>query len=81
MIAPKPGMVFRHDSLLEPDWRPDIKAGEKYADAPKALCRVTSVAKDAVYYAYADAPGGGVFILSLAKRWPSMTVVDESVGE
>ena len=76
---PKRGMKFRHDSMLDPDWVPDIKAGQKYSDAPKAILRVTSVSRDAVFYTYADAPerSGGRFIMSLSKRWEQMTVLEE----
>lgn len=59
----KPGDEFTHSSILDPDWRPDIQAGERYKDAPKARMRVTRVANHRVWFGYArdkdtNAPGG-----------------------
>ena len=46
------GARFVHARLLDPDWRPG--PGERYADAPHAVCRVTAVRAGRVYYAIGD---------------------------
>lgn len=59
-VAPtevRPGLVFRHKRMLDPDWKPG--SGQRYADAPHAVCRVTAVRRGTVYYAIgADATTG-----------------------
>lgn len=53
----RPGLVFRHKRLLDPDWKPG--SGQRYADAPHAVCRVTAIRLGSVYYAIgADATKG-----------------------
>jgi len=42
------GKTFVHKTLLDPDWNP--APGQKYADAPKAICRITAVRQGKVYY-------------------------------
>lgn len=42
------GTVFRHGRLLDTAWVPG--PGQKLADGPKALCRVTAVRRGLVYY-------------------------------
>ena len=44
----KTGRVFRHKSLLDTDWVPG--EGQRYADAPKAVCRITAVRQGKVYF-------------------------------
>lgn len=44
----KRGTIFRHGRMLDPNWKPG--PGQKYADAPKAVCRVTGVRHGAVYF-------------------------------
>jgi len=44
----KRGDLFYHARLLDPDWKPG--QGQRYADAPAALCRVTAVRRGRVYY-------------------------------
>lgn len=44
----KRGVVFRHPSILDPDFKPG--PGQRYSDAPKALCRVTRTVGNEVYY-------------------------------
>jgi hypothetical protein len=46
----RPGRVFRHQHLLDPDWHPDVEAGEHYSDGPKALCRITAVRNGQIYF-------------------------------
>lgn len=48
--------VFRHLTRLDTAWKPG--PGEKYADGPKQLMRVTRMTRAAVYYVPADAPAG-----------------------
>ena len=49
------GTIFRHMNKLDPDWTPG--PGQKYAGAPKALCRVTKVELGQVYYRIGTDPG------------------------
>jgi hypothetical protein len=44
--------TFTHLSILDPDWQPG--PGQKYRDAPKALCRVFYTTKTTVWLGYAD---------------------------
>ena len=44
----KRGYLFYHARLLDPYWKPG--PGQRYADAPAALCRVTAVRRGRVYY-------------------------------
>jgi hypothetical protein len=53
----KGGFQFTHLHTLQPEWRPDVRKGEKYKDAPKAAMVVTSVRNGAVYYTYSDSLG------------------------
>lgn len=55
MMAPedvKPGLLFRHTHFLDTTWKPG--PGQKYKDAPKAVCKVTCVTRSSygstVYY-------------------------------
>ena len=52
-----PGTIFRHARLLDPDWTPG--PGERYADAPHAVCRVTATRGGRVYYRLGTEPGPG----------------------
>jgi hypothetical protein len=45
----KRGTVFRHGRLLDTSFVPG--PGQRFADAPKVVCRVTRVALGRVYYA------------------------------
>ena len=55
------GTVFRHQRLLDPSFTPG--PGERYADAPKAVCRVTATRGGLVYYAIgADATKGRFYV-------------------
>lgn len=47
---------FTHLRLLDPAWKPG--PGQRYADAPKARCRVTRKTATTVYYRYADGSPG-----------------------
>lgn len=47
-VEVKAGMVFRHRRILDPAWKPG--PGQRYADAPKAVCRVTRVVAGTVWY-------------------------------
>lgn len=51
------GFTFTHDRHLDPDWRPDVAAGERYADGPKARMRVTRVTATSGYFVYLDGKG------------------------
>lgn len=42
------GDTFTHGRLLDVDWQPG--PGQKYVDAPKAVCVITKVDGDSVYY-------------------------------
>jgi hypothetical protein len=53
----KRGQRFAHPYRLDTGWRPNVAAGEKYADAPHAECVVTRVARGQVYYSDADGRG------------------------
>ena len=48
----RPGDRFEHARLLDTAWRPG--PGERYADAPHAICRVTAVRSGRIYYAIGD---------------------------
>jgi len=43
------GALFTHVNFLDPDWKPG--PGQKYVDAPPAVCRITAVRHGKVYYA------------------------------
>lgn len=54
---PSKGTLFLHRRFLDPSFVPG--PGERYADAPKAVCRITAVTNGRVYYAVgADATKG-----------------------
>jgi len=75
--AVKRGQRFTHPYMLDMDWRPDVAAGEKYADAPHAECVVTSVQALAFYYDYVSSaePHRGAFYNSLeAFPWDEVTL-------
>jgi hypothetical protein len=55
--------TFTHLRTLDPAWQPG--PGQRYADAPKARCRVTRMTKTTVYYSYAD--GSGRFSMTREK--------------
>lgn len=59
-MKPRPGDLFRHATFLDPYWKPG--PGERYADAPRAVCQVTAVRKGQVFYTYADHPGRGFHV-------------------
>ena len=48
----KRGVLFRHGRILDPAFVPG--PGERFADAPKAICRVTAVRRGNVFYAVGD---------------------------
>lgn len=50
----KRGTEFTHPSMLDPDWMPG--PGQRYADAPKARCVVTTVRRGTVWFRYATDP-------------------------
>lgn len=61
------GRTFRHQHLLDTDWTPG--PGQKYADAPKAVCHVTAVRtrvgrEPDVYYAIGAEVTRGRFVAS-----------------
>jgi len=47
----KRGQLFTHVNFLDPDWDPPAGSGLGYVDAPPAVCRITAVQRDKVYYA------------------------------
>lgn len=56
-------ILFTHLTALDLGWIPG--PGQKYADAPKAPCKVTRMTKLAVYYTYASDPKSrGAFCMS-----------------
>lgn len=56
------GDTFTHPTMLDTSWKPG--PGQKYADGPKAQCRVTRTRGESVYYAYVTSDGtpGGRFV-------------------
>jgi hypothetical protein len=68
----EPGREFTHPTKLDPDWRPE--PGQRYADAPKARCVVTSVRGAVVYYRYAtDRTPHGKFKALATNLFPDTT--------
>lgn len=63
----KRGFEFTHDKWMDPDWKPNIAAGERYVDAPKARCIVTRATARTVYYALV--PTEGAPPLRLNGQW------------
>lgn len=53
----RPGTVFRHARLLDVEWTPG--PGERYADAPRALCIVTATRGGRIYYRQGTERGKG----------------------
>lgn len=49
------GVLFQHARLLDTGWTPG--PGERYADAPPAVCRVTAVRHGRIYYRIGREPG------------------------
>lgn len=56
------GYLFTHPRMLDVSWQPG--PGQKWADAPHAVCEVTRVAGGRVWFRYAGE--GGRFVASLA---------------
>lgn len=55
----KRGYTFTHKHFIDPNYAPDVDAGEKYATGPKATMVVTRATKHTIYYRYAPLPGAG----------------------
>lgn len=72
-IVPVVGMLYEHATRLDPGWKPG--PGQKYADAPREVMRVT---RDAVYTR--PASGGNSTWLTRA-RWPETVGVVLSTGD
>jgi hypothetical protein len=66
-MAPKRGDLFRHATHLDLSWKPG--PGEKWADAPHAVCQVTTVRNGQVFYTLAGKEHGGRFFVAL-DGWP-----------
>ena len=68
----RPGMRFTHARQLRTDWEP--APGQRYADAPKQVMRVTRVATSTVWYR-PDDDAGGRFRADLAEMEEGGSIV------
>lgn len=66
LTALRPGVRFLHARRLDTSWTPG--PGERYADAPPAVCRVTAVRHGRVYYAVGDETRARAYFP--LDRWP-----------
>lgn len=62
----KRGQRFTHKHFIQPDWKPNVEAGEKYRHGPKAEMVVRQVLGSSVIYGYADDAEGGGFLMDRA---------------
>lgn len=64
------GLTFTHQRWLDQDWVPG--PGQKYTDAPKAVCSVTAVREGRVYYTLGADTTRGRWVASEPDFWQNI---------